>query len=90
MRKREGSSEVSGSADSPLGMVQPLGKAGGSEAGQEQSGGGENEAACPFGTRFSPGARVSNPLIQDCFLRIPELTCFLCSSPSPDTSPIEA
>ena len=44
------------SADSPLGMVQPLGRAGRSQAGQEWSGGGENEAACRFGTRFSPGA----------------------------------
>ena len=40
------------SADSPLGMVQPLGRAGRSHAGQEWSGGGENEAACRFGTRF--------------------------------------
>lgn len=78
------------SADSPLGMVQPLGRAGRSQAGQEWSGGGENEAACQFGTRFSPGAGESNPLIQDCFLRIPELTCFLRSSPSPDTSTLEA
>lgn len=66
VRKREGSSEVLGNADAPRGMVQPQGRAGQWEAGQEQGGGGGNEAACRFGTRFSPGAGVSNPLIQDC------------------------
>lgn len=90
VKKPEGSSEALRSDDSPLGMVQPPGKAGQSEASQEQSGGGGNEAACQFGTRFSPRAGVSNPLIQDCFLRIPELTCCLCPSPSRDTGPPEA
>ena len=90
MKRRESSSEVPGSGDSPPETVPALGKTGQSEASQGQSGGGGNEAACPFGTRFPPGAGVSNLLIQDCFLRIPELTCCLCSSPSLDTGPPEA
>lgn len=84
--KREGRSEAPGSADSPLVMVQPLEKASVSEASLGHSGGGGNEAACPLGTRFSPVAGVSNPLIHDCFLRIPEPTCSLC--PPPPLTPV--
>lgn len=65
----------------------------GGQAGRRlagNSGGGRNEATSWFGTRFSPGVGVSNPLIQDCFLRIPEPACSLCPSSSPDTSPPEA
>lgn len=61
MKKREGSSEVLRSHDSPLGMAQPPGKAGQSEASQGQSGGGGNEATCHLGPDFLPGQECLIP-----------------------------
>lgn len=62
-------------------MVQPLGRVCWPQAGQEQGGGRGNEAACRLGTRFSPGAGVSNPLIQDCFLRLSNPDMLFCAPP---------